>query len=111
MDTIGLFPLYAMGIALFMIALTFLVKFTRGLIILVLGISVAYYYGIASPHSKRSMDHYMKRVVKSIGSSSLVKDIEKDTVHRVKNGTKSFGGYSKSLGKSAKLVGQGMQNF
>jgi len=94
MEHIGIFPLYAIGATLVMIALTFAINFTRGVVLVLLGLSVAYYYGFASTDSKSKMDFYAERLSKSITNSKFLETVSSDTISKI---TKTNTGTSKAL--------------
>lgn len=110
MESIGIFPLYAIGIGLLMFALTFVIKFTRGLLIGILGISVAYYYALASPETKEKMDIYIQRIVKSVFNSNIVQGVKEDTISTLSDSGSALKDYSIEIKRAALNGKEGLYN-
>jgi len=84
---IGPFVYYSLAVGIAVIGLTFFVNLLRGLVLTLLGVSLAYYLFMADSASKIKMDNYMINVFKSVSGENLLKtgeNILSDSMNGIK---------------------------
>lgn len=70
-NSIGVFTIYALMIGLSVMSFTFFVNTIRSITMILLGLSMVYYFFIATPAVKTEMDTYMKNLSASITGSNI----------------------------------------
>ena len=102
-SSMGVFTLYALMLGLVVMAFTYFVNTVRGIVITILGASMAYYFFVASPDTKKNMDSYMKSLYTTIvgGNISSLKKTVIDATSNVTDNikTKMESAVSESLNK------------
>ncbi len=69
--SVGVFTIYALMIGLSIMSFTFFVNTIRTITMILLGLSMVYYFFIATPTVKKEMDTYMKNLSASITGSNI----------------------------------------
>jgi len=79
-NMIGPFFFLIIGLSVFIVAFTMFVNFVRGLIVIVASLALGYYFIIATPTDRRSLDSYASKVFSFSGNNDYVGEIK-----RIKN--------------------------
>jgi hypothetical protein len=63
---LGIFGFFAVTITISFLALSFFIKFLRGILLILCLVSCFYYYGIATPEIKKEMDKRTQEIYQTI---------------------------------------------